>query len=46
MLAVAGVTEIIGLPLDSSELAHALARCSRRAVVRASRGELETAGVS
>jgi hypothetical protein len=45
MLAAAGITEIIGLPLDSSELANALARCSRRANTRGGR-ELETAGVS
>jgi nitrogen-specific signal transduction histidine kinase len=43
MLAAAGITEIIGLPLDSSELANALARCSRRAVARLSRAELEVA---
>jgi hypothetical protein len=43
MLAAAGITEIIGLPLDSSELANALARCSRRTGVRAGRLDTETA---
>jgi signal transduction histidine kinase len=43
MLAAAGITEIIGLPLDSSELANALVRCSRRAGVRAGLAEAEPA---
>ncbi|MDQ7250588.1 two-component system VirA-like sensor kinase [Dongia sedimenti] len=43
MLAAAGVTEIIGLPLVSSELADALARCSRRAIARSGRAEIEDA---
>ena len=41
MLVAAGVTEIIGLPLVSSELAVALARCSRRVVSRFGRLETE-----
>jgi signal transduction histidine kinase len=45
MLAAAGVTEIIGLPLVSSELADALARCSRRAIPPASRAETEGKGI-
>jgi signal transduction histidine kinase len=43
MLAAAGVTEIIGLPLNSCELADALARCTRRAVARTGRTETEAA---
>jgi signal transduction histidine kinase len=43
MLAAAGITEIIGLPLDSSELANALARCSRRANARTGHAEAEPA---
>ncbi len=39
MLAAAGVTEIIGLPLVSSELADALARCSRRPIPQAIEGK-------
>jgi hypothetical protein len=39
MLAAAGVTEIIGLPVVSSELADALARCSRRAIPQAIKGK-------
>jgi DNA-binding NtrC family response regulator len=46
MLAAAGVTEIIGLPLNSSELAAALARCSRRAGSRSGRTEAEPAAVN
>jgi nitrogen-specific signal transduction histidine kinase len=41
MLAAAGVTEIIGLPLISSELADALTRCSRRMATRTGRMEVE-----
>jgi signal transduction histidine kinase len=43
MLAEAGVDEIIGLPLISSELADALARCSRRSITRYGRAEIEPA---
>jgi hypothetical protein len=43
MLAAAGITEIIGLPLDSSELANALARCSRRAAAHTGRATAEPA---
>jgi DNA-binding NtrC family response regulator len=43
MLAAAGVTEIIGVPLVSSELADALARSSRRAVPDVERTGVERA---
>jgi CheY-like chemotaxis protein len=43
MLAAAGVDEIIGLPLISSELADALARCSRRSISRFDRAEIQPA---